>query len=417
MSRVVGLKCRECGTRYPKKPVNTCGNCFGPLEVEYDWEVVKEEVSKERFAKGPNSIWRYASLLPVDDPSNAVDLGAGFNKLHKAENLGERLGLDELYILDDSVNPSYSFKDRVTSVAATKGIEFGCTALGCASTGNLAGSVSAHAAKAGLPAYIFIPDSIEMGKIVQMLIYGADAVPIEGNYDDANRLASEVADRHDDWGFVNINLRPFYTEGSRTMAFEVAEQLNWEAPDHYVAPMASGAMLLAIRRGFRQLEEVGLVDDGAVKASGSQPAECSPISTAVRNGHPVKSIRDYETVAHSLAIGNPADGFYAKEAIEESGGHAANPSDEEVLQGIRLLAETEGIFTEPAGGTTIAGLKQLAEEGRIEPDERTVVYVTGNGLKALDAASAVVTRPEPVDSTVEAFEDWLAGKEKRALKA
>lgn len=417
MSRVVGLKCRECGTRYPKEPVNTCENCFGPLEVEYDWEVVKEEVSKERFAEGPNSIWRYAPLLPVDDPSNAVDLGAGFNKLHRAENLGDRLGLDELYILDDSVNPSYSFKDRVTSVAATKGIEFGNTALGCASTGNLAGSVAAHAAKAGLPAYIFFPDSIEMGKTVQMLVYGADAVPLEGNYDDANRLASEVADLHEDWGFVNINLRPYYTEGSRTMAFEAAEQLDWTAPDHYVAPMASGAMLLAIRRGFHQLENLGLVDDGDVRASGSQPANCSPISTAVRNGEPVQSIRDYETVAHSLAIGNPADGFYAKEAIEDSGGHAADPSDEEVLEGIRLLAETEGIFTEPAGGTTIAGLKQLAEEGRIDSDETVVTYVTGNGLKALDAAARTLTRPSAIEPTVDAFDQWLDRKGKPELKA
>lgn len=402
---VDGLECRECGESYPKEPVNTCEECFGPLEVDYDLETVVESVDIEKIEDGPESIWRYAPFLPVDDPSNAVDLGAGFNKLHRADNLANELGLDELYVLDDSVNPTYSFKDRVTSVATTKALEFDCSAVGCASTGNLAGSVSAHAAKAGLPAYIFIPDSIEMGKVVQMLVYGADIVPLEGNYDDANRLASEVADNHDDWGFVNINLRPYYTEGSKTMAFETAEQLGWEAPDHYVAPMASGAMLCSIKKGFEELERTGLIEDGDVRASGSQPEGCSPISTAVREGGSVEPIRDYETVAHSLAIGNPADGFYAKDAIEESGGYAAAPTDGEVLEGIKLLAETEGIFTEPAGGTTITGLKNLVDEGYIERDERTVVYVTGNGLKATEPVTDHLDRPGSIEPTVEAFED------------
>ena len=381
MSHVIGLKCRECGAEYPAGIQNTCYECFGPLEVNYDWDYISNNVSKEKIKSGPKSIWRYADFLPVES-ERRIDLGAGFNKLHRAERLGKVLGLKELYILDESVNPTNSFKDRVTSVAVSKALEFDIKAVGCASTGNLAAAVGAHAAKAGLPAYIFIPSTIEMGKIVQMLIYGPNVIAVEGTYDDANRLASEVADSHPDWGFVNINIRPYYTEGSKTLAFETAEQLNWEVPDHVVAPLASGALLCAISRGYRELERVGFVDSGTVKMSGAQPLNCSPISTAVQNDEEVIPVRNYETVAHSLAIGNPADGYYAKKEILSSGGYAASPTDDEIIQAIHLLARTEGIFTEPAGGTTVAGLKKLVESGHIQPDERVVVYVTGNGLKA-----------------------------------
>ncbi|MFQ6071637.1 MAG: threonine synthase [Methanosarcinales archaeon] len=406
MSHVIGLVCRECGTEYPHTIQNTCYECFGPLEVKYDWDLIQEKVSKEKIAKGANSIWRYADLLPVESEAR-VDLGAGFNKLHKADRLGAEIGLKNLYLLDESVNPTYSFKDRVTSVAVTKALEFGATAIGCASTGNLAAAVGAHAAKAGLPAYIFIPDSIEIGKIVQMLVYGSNVIAVSGNYDDANRLASEVADMHPDWAFVNINIRPYYTEGSKTIAFETTEQLNWETPDHVVIPLASGALLCAINRGFKELEKVGLVEESNVRVSGAQPLNCSPIASAVINDTDVIPIKDYETVAHSLAIGNPADGYYAKEVINNSGGFAAAPTDEEVIDGIHLLARTEGIFTEPAGGTTIAGLKILAESGHIDRDERVVVYVTGNGLKAQDTLVNSVRHPTTIKPTLSEFEKLL----------
>ncbi|TAN38000.1 MAG: threonine synthase [Candidatus Methanoperedens sp.] len=409
MSHVIGLKCRECGTEYPAVIQNTCYECFGPLEVNYDWDYISDHISKENIASGPKSIWRYADLLPLESEKR-IDLGAGFNKLHLAQRLGAALGLDELYILDESVNPTNSFKDRVTSVAISKAIEFNVKAVGCASTGNLAAAVGAHAAKAGLPAYIFIPSTIELGKIVQMLIYGPSVIAVEGTYDDANRLASEVADSHPDWAFVNINIRPYYTEGSKTMAYETAEQLNWTTPDHIVAPMASGALLCAISRGYKELERVGLVDSADVRISGSQPLNCSPISCAVQNKSEVVPVRKFETVAHSLAIGNPADGYYAKKTILDSGGFAATPTDEEIIEAIHLLARTEGIFTEPAGGTTVAGLKKLIESGHIKRDERVVIYVTGNGLKAQDTLLKSLQRPPVIKPLLSEFEKITAPK-------
>ncbi len=409
MSHVIGLKCRECGTEYPAVIQNTCYECFGPLEVNYDWDYISDHISKENIASGPKSIWRYADLLPLES-GKRIDLGAGFNKLHLAQRLGAALGLDELYVLDESVNPTNSFKDRVTSVAISKAIEFNVKAVGCASTGNLAAAVGAHAAKAGLPAYIFIPSTIELGKIVQMLIYGPSVIAVEGTYDDANRLASEVADSHPDWAFVNINIRPYYTEGSKTMAYETAEQLNWTTPDHIVAPMASGALLCAISRGYKELERVGLVDSADVRISGSQPLNCSPISCAVQNKSEVVPVRKFETVAHSLAIGNPADGYYAKKTILDSGGFAATPTDEEIIEAIHLLARTEGIFTEPAGGTTVAGLKKLIESGHIKRDERVVIYVTGNGLKAQDTLLKSLQRPPAIKPTLSEFEKITESK-------
>ncbi len=409
MSHVIGLKCRECGAEYPAAIQNTCFECFGPLEVNYDWDYISDHISKEKIASGPKSMWRYADLLPLES-ERRVDLGAGFNKLHHAERLGAALGLEELYILDESVNPTNSFKDRVTSVAISKAIEFDVKAVGCASTGNLAAAVGAHAAKAGLPAYIFIPATIELGKIVQMLIYGPNVIAVEGTYDDANRLASEVADSHPDWAFVNINIRPYYTEGSKTLAYETAEQLNWEVPDHVVVPMASGALLCAISRGYKELERVGFIDNADVRISGSQPLNCSPISCAVQQNSEVVPVRNYETVAHSLAIGNPADGYYAKQAILNSGGYAASPTDAEIIKAIHLLARTEGIFTEPAGGTTVAGLKKLVESGHIQPDERVVVYVTGNGLKAQDTLLKSLQRPPVIKPVLSEFENLTAPK-------
>ncbi len=404
---VRGLICRECRNLYPAAMRNTCEACFGPLEVDYNWKWLSEVVTRAGIAGGPRSMWRYAYLLPVDGDER-VDLGAGYNRLHRSRRLAAELDLKELYILDDSVNPTYSFKDRVTSVAVTKALEFGAKAVGCASTGNLGAAVAAHAAKAGLPAYIFIPATIELGKITQMLAYGPRIIPVQGTYDDANRLASEVADAHPDWAFVNINIRPFYTEGSKTLAFETVEQLNWETPDHVVVPIASGALLCAIQRGFAQFERLGLVEKNHVRMSGAQPAGCAPIATAVREKSDVRPLRQFETVAHSLAIGNPADGHYAKEAILKSKGGAATPTDEEILDSIVLLAKTEGIFTEPAGGTTVAGLKRLVEEGTVEKDERVVIYVTGNGLKTQDSLTGRLRLPPAIKPTVGEFERSVA---------
>lgn len=406
MSNVQGLRCRECGQEYPPEMRNTCESCFGPLEIVYDWDGV--DVTREEIEDGPNSMWRYLPLLPVDDEESVVDLGTGYHHLHEADNLADELGVDQIHILNDSVNPSFSFKDRVTGVAVARALDFGVDAIGCASTGNLAASVAAHAAKADLPAYIFLPDSIEKSKITQTITYDPEIVPVTGNYDDANRLATEVADEHG-WGFVNINLRPFYTEGSCTMAYEVAEQLGWESPDHVVHPMAAGASLLSVKRGFENMARVGLIDDADVRMSGCQPAGF-PIASAVRNDEPVKPIHDYETLAHSLAIGSPADGFYAKDAILDTGGYAADPDDDAIVEGIKLLARTEGIFTEPAGGTTIAGLKQLVEEGHVEEDESVVVNITGNGLKAGETISRYVDVPASIEASLEAFENRKADK-------
>ena len=412
MTRVIGLKCRECGAEYPANIQSKCNKCSGQLDVQYDWGYIKEHISKEKIAAGPNSMWRYADLLPVET-GNYVDLGAGYNKLHHAKHLGEAVGLKDLYIIDESVNPSYSFKDRVTSVAVTKSIEFGVKAVGCASTGNLAASLGAHAAKAGLPAYIFIPTTIELGKIVQILIYGSHVIAVDGTYDEASHLASEVINLHPDWAFINLNLRPYYTEGSKTLAFETAEQLDWSAPDHCVAPMASGGLLCAIARGYQELMKIGLIQQKDIRISGSQPLNCSPISTAVQTNSAVVPVYNYKTIAHSLAIGNPAEGHYAKQVIQSSSGYAATPTDDEIIEGIHLLARTEGIFTEPAGGTTIAGLKQLVEEGYIERSEKTVVYVTGNGLKAQDTLFKTLKQPVTIKPTLSEFEKLTNDKEKR----
>ncbi|CAD7768369.1 Threonine synthase [Candidatus Methanoperedenaceae archaeon GB37] len=407
MSHIIGLKCTHCGEEYPATIQNTCHECFGLLAVNYDWDYIQDHISKEKIKSGPNSIWRYADLLPVET-TDYVDLGTGYNRLQRARHLEEAIGLDELYLIDDSVNPTYSFKDRVTSVAVTKALEFGAKAIGCASTGNLAASVGAHAARAGIPAYILIPSTIELGKITQIMIYGPRVIAIDGNYDDANRLANEVVDLHPDWAFVNLNIRPYYTEGSKTLAYETAEQLGWNAPDHFVAPMASGSLLSAIHRGYKELMKVGLIPEKDVRASGSQPLNCSPISTAVQRESEITPVRDYQTIVHSLAIGNPSEGENAKETIQRSHGYAATPTDEEVLEAIHLLAKTEGIFTEPAGGTTVAGLKKLVEEGYIEKDEKTVVYITGNGLKAQDTIMRTLKQPEAIKPTLTNFEELIS---------
>jgi threonine synthase len=412
MSFVNGLKCRECGREYPKQPLAGCEDCFAPLEVDYDYEGISRVLSREAIASRPNNLWRYRELLPLDkDP--IVGLASGATPLIRAPRLGRVLGLDDLYIKNDSVNsPTLSFKDRVTAVAINKALEFKLEAVGCASTGNLANSVAANAASAGLPAYILIPENLEPNKIAATSIYGARVIAVRGNYDDVNRLCTEVAERHP-WGFVNVNLRPFYGEGSKTFGYEIAEQLGWRAPAAVVVPMAGGSLITKIHKGLKELERLGLLDEEVrTRLYGAQAAGCNPITAAVKRGsqeiQPVKP----STIAKSLAIGNPADGYHAAGLIAESGGWSEDVTDEEIVAGIKLLAETEGVFTETAGGVTVAVTKKLVEQGRIKADDLTVIAITGNGLKtpeAVDLAQPIVIEPK-----VAQFERVLSGLAARA---
>jgi len=404
MSYAKALRCRACGRQYPLDPVNVCEFCFGPLEVLYDYQALSRDISRRRIQKGPLTIWRYRDLLPVD--SEPVDISAGFTPLLKAENLGRVLGLKNLYIKNDCVNPSYSFKDRVVSVAATKAKEFGFEALACASTGNLACSVAAHAARANMKAYVFVPADLEQGKILGAAIYGPTLVAVEGNYDEVNRLCSELADRYP-WAFVNINIRPYYSEGCKTMGYEVAEQLGWRAPDNAIVPVASGSLLVKIRKGLNELHQLGLIGPVRTRMFAAQAEGCSPVVTAFQSNSPtIKPVRP-KTIAKSLAIGNPADGYYALKAMQESMGGGVASTDEEIVAGMRLLAETEGIFAETAGGVTIAGLKRLAAAGVLHPDEVTVAFVTAAGLKTLEAVADCSFTRLAIKPTLTSFEKAL----------
>jgi threonine synthase len=381
---VVGLKCRICQTRYPKKPIAICEDCFGPLEVDYEYDGIATVITRELIESRAPTMWRYRELLPLDEDPK-VGLQTGYTPLVRATGLGRALGLKQLYIKNDSVShPTLSFKDRVVAVSLSKAVEFGFDTVGCASTGNLANSVAANAAKAGLKAYIFIPENLEPAKIIATEVYGARVIGIRGNYDDVNRLCSEIAYSFN-WAMVNVNLRPFYAEGSKTFGFEIAEQLGWRAPDAVVVPMAGASLINKIHKGFVEFNRLGLISDTNTKFYGAQATGCNPVSAAVKAGRdditPVKP----DTIAKSLAIGDPADGYFALRLIRDSGGWADDASDDEIVDGIRLLAETEGIFTETAGGVTVAVTKKLVEQGRILPDDVTVVAITGNGLKTTDA--------------------------------
>jgi threonine synthase len=399
---VRGLRSRDGGREYPILPIHVCEWDFAPLEVVYDYDYIRDHISRERIAAGPLSIWRYDLLLPAARRPE-VDLGAGYTPLHKADRLAAELGLRELWIKNDTRNPTNSFKDRVVAVALSKALDFGFTTFACASTGNLANSVAAHAAHAGVESYVFIPADLEQGKVLTTAVYGGNVVAIDGNYDDVNRLCAELADAFP-WAFVNVNVRPYYAEGSKTLAFETAEQLGWDTPDHVVVPVASGSLLTKIRKGFHELHTVGLLpEDPHVRVSAAQAEGCSPVATAFLTGsdtiRPVKP----KTIAKSLAIGNPADGYYALDAIRETGGGAASVTDAEIVEGMRLLARTEGIFAETAGGTTIAALVRLVDEGVIKPDERTVAYITGHGLKTLEAVADHVGPTATIAPNIEAF--------------
>jgi threonine synthase len=404
MDHVNGLRCRECGRRFPAEALHVCDYCFGPLEVDYDYEAIAATVSRHRIAEGPRSIWRYHDLLPVDDDT-PIDLGAGFTPLVRADRLAAELGLGELWIKDDTANPTGSFKDRVVSVALTKARQLGFKVAACASTGNLANSVAAHAARSGMTSVVLIPHDLEEAKVTMTAVYGGTVVSVEGTYDDVNRLCAELASEHPSWAFVNVNIRTYYAEGSKTLAFEVAEQLGWEAPDHVIVPIASGSQLTKVAKGFAELGKVGLLDEAPqVRISGAQAEGCAPVATAFAEGadaiRPVKP----STIAKSLAIGNPADGWYALNAIRDSGGSCASVSDEEIVEGIKLLARTEGIFAETAGGVTIATLAKLAASGTVRREERVVALVTGHGLKTVEALAGAVGPTATIAPTLGAFD-------------
>ncbi|MGH9177603.1 MAG: threonine synthase [Acidimicrobiales bacterium] len=410
---VTGLTCRECGRPYPVEALHVCEFCFGPLEVVYDYDAVRAAVSREQIAAGPTTIWRYAALLPADarDP---VNLGAGFTPLVRAERLAAELGLGEVWVKNDTLNPTGSFKDRVVSVALTKARELGFKVAACASTGNLANSVAAHAAHAGMQSIVFIPHDLEEAKVVTTAVYGGKLVAVTGTYDDVNRLCAELAGEHPTWAFVNVNVRTYYAEGSKTLAFEVAEQLGWQAPDHVVVPIASGSQLTKVHKGFKELHQVGLLDEEPhVRVSGAQAAGCSPVATAFAEHTDHVRPQRPNTIAKSLAIGNPADGWYALDVVRSTGGAVGSVTDDEIVEGIRLLARTEGIFAETAGGVTIATLAKLAAEGVVRPDERVVAYVTGIGLKTIDAVSPHVGPTVTIPPTMEAFADALEREEDR----
>ncbi len=406
MSYARALRCRKCGQEYPVQALGLCDFCFSPLEVSYDYKAMAGAVSREKLAAGPPSMWRYADLLSVE--GEVVDIGAGFTPLTKADRLGRELGLDELYIKNDCLNPTYSFKDRPVSVAVTKAREFGFDTVACASTGNLAASVAAHAAKANMKAYVFVPSNVESGKLVGAAIYNPVLVTVDGSYDDVNRLCARLVERHN-WGFININLRPYYAEGSKTLGYEVAEQLGWRAPDCVVAPAASGLSFTRIWQGLDELSMLGLIEPVNTHMYLTQAAGSSPIVNAFEAGslhvHPVKP----DTIAKSIAIGNPADGYYALRVARQSGGGACAVTDEELISGVKLLAQTEGIFAESAGGVVIAGLKKLAASGVIKKNELTVAFITGAGPRTQETVADIV-QPFTVQPTPESFEEVLGAR-------
>ena len=402
-SIVRALKCRECGQEYPIEPTHVCEFCFGPLEVVYDYDKLKGKFTRELIESRPQTMWRYKELLPIDGEPT-VGAQNGYTPLVRAKRLEKVLGVKELYIKNDSVcYPTLSFKDRVVSVALSKAVDFGFTTVACASTGNLAGSVAANAAAAGLESYVFIPHDLEQGKVLGAGIFGTNIIGIKGAYDDVNRLCSEVAGKYG-WAFVNVNVRPFYAEGSKSLAYEMMEQLGWKAPKHVVVPMASGSLCTKVDKAIKEFIKLGLIEDNGTAVYGAQATGCSPIAKSVKDGtdmiHPVRA----NTIAKSLAIGNPADGYYANRVIKESGGWAEDISDEEVVAAMKLLAETEGIFAETAGGVTLGCAMKMLESGKLPRDESIVLCITGNGLKTQEAVIDAITPPRIIDANLKDFD-------------
>jgi threonine synthase len=406
MGFVKGLKCRECGREYSVDPIYVCEFCFGPLEVAYDYVGIKGVLTREKILSRPQNLWRYKELLPIDgEPTSG--LNSGFTPLVRADKLGALLGMKKLYIKDDTVtHPTLSFKDRVVAVALTKAREFGFNTVACASTGNLAHSVSAHGAAGGFKRFIFIPATLEKSKIIASLVYGPNLIAVDGNYDDVNRLCSEVANKYK-WAFVNINIRPFYAEGSKTHGYEIVEQLGWRSPDAVVVPCASGSLLTKIWKSFKEMKEVGLINDVNTKVFSAQATGCSPIVAAIKAGVDIIKPVKPNTIAKSLAIGNPADGYYATQVVKESGGYGADVSDKEIIEAIKLLARTEGIFGETAGGVTLASAIRLIESGHINRDAITVLCITGNGLKTKEAVVGHTGEPYHINPNLKSFEEVL----------
>jgi threonine synthase len=407
---LVGLRCHVCHTPFPAEALFVCDQCFGPLEPVYDYAIARRTLTREQVAARPRNLWRYRELLPIaGEPRTGFT--SGFTPLLKADRLAARLGVAEIYVKDDGVNhPTLSYKDRVVSVAATRAVELGFTVFGCASTGNLGNSVAAHAARLGLECYVFIPDNLEPGKVVGSAVYQPRLMAVHGNYDDVNRLCTQVADKYR-WGFANINLRSYYAEGAKTFGFEIVEQLGWRFPRHVVAPVAGGTLLPRIARGFREAREVGLAEGELPKMYAAQSAGSAPVVRALHAGisHP-DPVRP-NTIAKSIAIGNPADGFQVIETLRETGGWGEMAEDDEILAGIHLLAETEGIFTEPAGGTTLAVTRKLIEQGRIPRDEPIVVCITGNGYKTSEVVVEGMARPAAIGRSLRDFEAWLSARD------
>jgi threonine synthase len=406
MSTPYELRCRECQKSWGNQPRSICDDCFSPLEVTYDYDAARRTFTRERIAQGAPNMWRYSSLLPLPD-GYRPSLPAGFTPLLHAPHLSESLGAGNLFIKNDAVClPTLSFKDRVVAVALSQARAFGFDTVSCSSTGNLANSVAAQAAREGLKAWIFIPADLEPAKVLGTNVYGAKVVRISGSYDQVNRLCSQIADEHH-WGFVNVNLRPYYAEGSKTVGYEIAEQLGWRLPDNVVVPMAGGSLITKIKKAFTELVQLGLVEDKNVKFFGAQASGCSPISTAVKGGQDEILPQRPSTIARSLAIGNPADGHYAIRTITRTGGWAEDVSDAELVEAIQLLAETEGIFTETAGGVTVGTAKKLFAQERISPDETTVLCITGNGLKTTDALAGCYQAEQPIAPKMVTFESYL----------
>src|SRR5213079_923815 len=407
MTFVIGLKCKECGHRTAVSPVHVCEQCFGPYEVEYDYAQMKGKVTRESIARGPKSLWRYKDFLPIAGHPQA-GLYSGFTPLKRANRLGAELGCTNLWIKDDSCNyPTYSYKERVVAVAITKAVEFGFDTVGCASTGNLANSTAAHAAQAGNRCFVMIPHDLEQGKVLGSLIFGPTMVRIKGNYHDVNKLCTEIADKYG-WAIVNVNLRPYYTEGAKTYGFEIAEQLGWQLPQHTVVPTAGGTILPKIYKAYQEFIKLGLVEDNKPKIYSAQAAGCNPVVTAIHKGSDIIEPQKPNTIAKSIAIGNPADGYYAYQVIKESNGWGESATDREIVDAIKLLAKTEGIWTEPAGGTTLAAAIKLIASGRIPKDESIVVSITGNGLKTLETVQNDLPYPQVIDAKLNEFDQLLA---------
>lgn len=404
MSYVKGLKCRECGHHFPKAPIHVCEFCFGPLEVDYNYEEIAKHLTKEKIESRPPNMWRYRELLPIDrEPT--VGAQVGFTPLVRAKNLAKALGVKEVWVKNDAVSyPTLSFKDRVVSVALSKAIEFDFKVVACASTGNLANSVAANASAAGLESYIFIPHDLEEGKVLGTLIYGTHLIGIRGTYDEVNRLCSEVAAKYK-WAFVNINIRPFYAEGSKSLFYEVMEQLGWKLPQHVVVPMAGGSLITKVSKAIKEFHSLGFISSKKCKIYGAQATGCSPITTAVKNGWDIFKPVKPNTIAKSLAIGNPADGFYSMGVMRDTGGWGEDVTDEEIVDAIKLLAETEGIFTETAGGVTTGVTQKLIKQGRIKKDESIVICITGNGLKTQEAIAKHVGKPQIIDAKLSDFDE------------